>query len=226
MDLNQAAAQLLLQVKQQQSTGSLRKQLSAVPMSQLQAALRTEEQKKAFWSNLYNAYFQILRIEQAVNKPDIYRKKLVALAGHDFSLDDIEHGILRKYRWKWALGYLPDLFAPRLIKQLAVHRIDYRIHFALNCGAKSCPPIAFYSPERLDQQLDLATRSFLETEVVPQEDAVYITRLFQWYRGDFGGRRGIRQLLRRHLGMDTRGKKLLYREYDWREELTNFRELE
>ena len=36
--------------------------------------------------------------------------------------------------------------------------------FALNCGAKSCPPIAFYNAADIDAQLDLATQAFLEGE--------------------------------------------------------------
>ena len=40
---------------------------------------------------------------------------------------------------------------------MAVDVIDFRIHFALNCGAKSCPPIAFYSYDKINDQLDLAT---------------------------------------------------------------------
>ena len=40
--------------------------------------------------------------------------------------------------------------------------IHYRIHFALNCGAKSCPPIKTFTGEEVDTQLNLATQAFLE----------------------------------------------------------------
>ena len=39
--------------------------------------------------------------------------------------------------------------------------LDPRIHFGLNCGAKSCPPIRVYSPTNLDSQLNRAAASFL-----------------------------------------------------------------
>ena len=48
---------------------------------------------------------------------------------------------------------------------------DPRIHFALNCGAVSCPPIAVYEGESLDEQLDIATEGFLEgNTIVDKED--------------------------------------------------------
>jgi hypothetical protein len=67
---------------------------------------------------------------------------------------------------------------------------DPRVHFALNCGAVSCPPIHDYDPVHLDQQLDMATRNFLENEQGVRIDVtnrtVYLSSLFKWYRKDFG----------------------------------------
>ncbi len=107
--------------------------------------LYNDDAIKTFWINIYNAWFQILATREKKKSPEIFTGKLITIADTKFSLDDIEHGILRRYRWKLSRGYLPELFPGRLIKQLAVAKIDYRIHFALNCGAKSCPPIAFYT---------------------------------------------------------------------------------
>ena len=92
------------------------------------------------------------------------RKKLFTITSTLFSLDDVEHGILRRYRYKYSLGFITDLFPSKIIKKLAVSKIDYRIHFALNCGAKSCPPIAFYTSLNIEEELNLATQSFLESE--------------------------------------------------------------
>jgi hypothetical protein len=228
MNTNQISEQLLLQVKKQEPTGQQQQQLAALSMDQLKSDLSSEEAKKAFWVNIYNAFFLVLRKEQQLTRPEIYRKKAIPIAGAHFSLDDIEHGILRKYRWKWSLGYLPKLAVSPLIKKLAVDHIDYRIHFALNCGAKSCPPIAFYSPERIEAQLEMATLSFLEseTEELPNQKEIHITRLFLWYQGDFGGKKGIRRILQEKLQLDTRGKKLVYAPYNWEEELDNFSEMQ
>ena len=65
---------------------------------------------------------------------------------------------------------------------------DPRIHFALNCGAVSCPPIAVYSGEDLDSQLDDATKGFLEdnTTVNTEDNSISLSMLFKWYKEDFG----------------------------------------
>ncbi|MEO1261701.1 MAG: DUF547 domain-containing protein [Bacteroidota bacterium] len=223
MDINQISEQLLLKVKLGKPTNEIIQYLKGCSFIKLNHALRDDDSKKAFWINIYNAFFQILR-KDGIEKPDIYRKKLIEIAGHPFSLDNIEHGILRKYRFKFSLGYLPNFFTSKTIKLLAVSKIDYRIHFALNCGAESCPPIAFYSPEQLDTQLNTATLSFLEseTEYFPDKKEIHISRLFQWYLGDFGGHRGIRKILKEKLQIETSGVKLIYRKYSWEEQLHNF----
>lgn len=65
---------------------------------------------------------------------------------------------------------------------------DPRIHFALNCGAVSCPPIAVYSGDDLDGQLDDATKGFLEgnTAVNTADNSISLSMLFKWYKEDFG----------------------------------------
>jgi len=67
--------------------------------------------------------------------------------------------------------------------------VDNRVHFALNCGARSCPPVRYYTPETLDEDLDLAARAFCEDEdnVVLSEDGakISLSRIFFWYWKDF-----------------------------------------
>ncbi len=224
MKINNLSEKLLLAVKKEESTAELETQLAELNMDALTEALNDDTKKKAFWINCYNAFYQIIRKKELVAKEETYTSKAISIAGHDFSLDDIEHGILRKYRVKISLGYLPNIFAPVLIKQLAVRKIDYRIHFALNCGAKSCPPIAFYSPDKLEQQLEMATISFLEGETIIKLDLmeIHVTSLFSWFRGDFGGISGIKKILREKLKTPTKGLKLVYKPYSWEDDLGNF----
>jgi hypothetical protein len=222
MKYNQLSEALLLQVKNGADTRSLEKQLALESsLEELTNSLKEDHSKKAFWINIYNAFFLILRRREQLEKPAIFRERHIQVAGHMFSLDEIEHGILRKYRAKWALGFLPDLFARRLIRKLAVSRVDYRIHFALNCGAVSCPPIAFYNKEKIDRQLELATLSFLETEtrLDKAKNEIWVSRLLHWYRGDFGGVRGIRKMLKQKLNLEPRGMKIQFSEYNWKEQL-------
>jgi hypothetical protein len=51
----------------------------------------------------------------------------------------------------------------------AVHPVDPRIHFALNCGANSCPAIKVYSPDNLDFGLAAAAASFCASEPALQK---------------------------------------------------------
>lgn len=148
----------------------------------------------------------------------------IRFADASFSLDDIEHGILRKYRWKYSLGYLPQFLPSSRIKKLAVAEIDFRIHFALNCGAKSCPPIAFYQYERIDEQLDIAAQSFLqsETTIDSTKQEIHVTKIMQWFKGDFGGESGIKRIISKYLGTDFSLYKVKFKDYDWSEDLKNF----
>lgn len=223
MNLNTLAQKLLLQVKLKKPTKDLMEELKDTSLGDL-TGLDRDDHKKAFWINLYNAFFQIFRLEHQLTKPNIYRGQLINIAGEKFSLDDIEHGILRRNKIKWSLGYFYNPFASSLLKKLAVTKFDYRIHFALNCGAKSCPPIAFYRPDLLDQQLEIATLSFLESETKVDIDKkeIQISRLFQWFRGDFGGAKGIRAILKEKLNISTNGMKLVFADYNWEEDLNNF----
>ena len=72
----------------------------------------------------------------------MWTKYAYNVGGLLFTLDEIEHGVLRCNR-----GHPKDqkpLFSdeePRI--SLALGSLDPRIHFALNCGATSCPPIRF-----------------------------------------------------------------------------------
>ena len=217
---------ILLAVKMQEPSDHLRKKLESITLDELKTSLKSDDQKKVFWVNVYNAFFQILRKVEKVDKPAIFTKKLIPVAQTSWSLDDIEHGILRRYRWKYSLGYLPDIFASRVIKEMAVSKIDYRIHFALNCGAKSCPPIAFYSVEKIEAQLEIASQSFLEgeTDIFNDKKEIHVNRILMWFMADFGGKNGIRKMLKEKLNMDTRGFKLVFKAYSWDELLDNYSE--
>jgi hypothetical protein len=223
-NINQLSEQLLLHVKLKKETAAIKTNLADLDLKTLVNSLVDDDMKKAFWINIYNAYYLILRKEMKVTKPDIYKKKLFVIAGKSLSLDDVEHGILRKYRYKYALGFVKNLFPKRFIKQLAVDKIDYRIHFALNCGAESCPPIAFYNIQNIDGQLDMATQSFLEgeTEFDEVNKIAYITRLFQWYLGDFDGLKGVKVIFKEQLKKDISNYKIKYKTYNWDDNLDNF----
>jgi hypothetical protein len=209
--------ELLYGIKTETSTDSIEKSLSSLSKADLIQGLSNDKAKKAFWINIYNAWYQILAIRYKKTNPSIFTQKIIPIAGHQFSLDDIEHGILRKYRWKLSMGYLPQFFPSKLIKQLAVSTIDYRIHFALNCGATSCPPIAFYKYENIEKQLDMATNSFLmgETSIDIAKKIITTSKLLYWFKGDFHGKKGAILLISKVYVKDYSDYTLLYKTYNW-----------
>lgn len=218
------SGQLLLYVKSEDPTDSLELALSRIAPSELKTGLSNDIARKVFWINMYNAWFQILSLRDTVDQSNLFTVKSIPIATMLFSLDEIEHGILRKYRSKYSLGYLPQFFPPSIIKQLSVSKIDYRIHFALNCGAKSCPPIAFYDYDSLEEQLETAARSFLssETEIDEEKKLVRASKIMEWFKADFGGIRGIRRILSKYLDKDLSGYAIQFKEYNWDAQLKNF----
>ncbi|MDW5287487.1 DUF547 domain-containing protein [Formosa sp. PL04] len=215
---------LLLNVKLRKDTRLIEHALHTMSITELTSQLITDRKKNTFWINIYNAYFQILAGRDHTQGKRMFLKKEINIAETFFSLDDIEHGILRRYRWKMSLGYLPNLFAATLIRKLAVEKIDYRIHFALNCGAKSCPPIAFYTFEKLNKQLDDALYAFLSSETRVDIDAktIHTSKILFWFQGDFGSLKGVKQILIHVLELGNRPYKLKFNAYSWEPYLENY----
>ena len=224
--LNKVSEELLLAVKKEKSFDDLLLTLASVNPSDLEKQLSDDTHKNAFWINIYNSFFQILRKHEHLKQPKIYTAKRMTIAGKPISLDDIEHGILRRFRYKYSLGYLPDIFIDTQFKKWAVSAVDFRIHFALNCGAKSCPPIAFYSAEKLEEQLELSTKAFItnETQVDQQKRTFSISRLFLWFLKDFGGPKGGKNIVEKYLEKDLSDFKKVYQPYSWDEHLDHYAE--
>lgn len=101
---------LLYQVKTNQPVSELEYDLAKINLQQLIGGLYNDNAIKTFWINMYNAWYQILAAREKLKRPEIFTDKKINIAGKNFSLDDIEHGILRKYRWKYSMGYLPNYF--------------------------------------------------------------------------------------------------------------------
>lgn len=191
--------------------------------------LKIDNERKAFWINLYNGYTNSSlhkNPEQYKSRNKFFKAKNIIVAGKVFSLDKIEHSILRRSKIKWSLGYLNKLFPNNVEKKLRVDKLDSRIHFALNCGAKSCPPIAFYKASTIDNQLDAATTAFLSSEVVfeKEKNIVQLPILLSWFRRDFGGKKKIISLLKsKQLIPDDVQPTIKFKKYDWTIYLDNFK---
>jgi len=226
MELSQ---QLLLAAKMQEPTDNLTHLVAGISNLDLIHQLATDDEKKAFWINIYNAFTQIIlsrNPEKYKNRNDFFSTKQVIVAGKKLSMDDIEHGILRRSKTKWSLGFFNKLLISEFEKLNRLERFDYRIHFALNCGAKSCPPISFYKVNQIDHQLELAMKSYLSAEVNynASNNILYIPVILSWYRGDFGGKKGIRNLLKKFSIIPANKNPVIkFKKYNWNLFLENYK---
>ncbi len=196
--------------------------------------LSTPEEQLAFWINLYNALIIdgviAKEIMQSVGSNSLrllafFRQTAYNVGGQRMTADDIEHGVLRGNRGH---PMLPGLqFAskdPRL--SWVVNPVDVRIHFALNCASRSCPPIQVYAAENLDEQLHLAALNFVNADVSIDQQAfrVHLSAIFKWFKADFGSQRGVLDFLIEYLPDGERKSWLAenvgnisfhYKPYDW-----------
>ncbi len=186
----------------------------------------SHEERLAFWMNAYNAcmlrrvvdrypiektggLFSRLK-NRVADRPansvwqigDVFTEAVCEVAGATRSQDEIEHEIIRP------LG-------------------DPRIHFAVNCAAVSCPPLAAeaFSSARLEEQLDARVRAFVaDPRYLRIEDeqgtaVLRLNRVLDWYNVDFGGLDGVRDFLVPYLPPADRARasaaEVKFMEYDW-----------
>ncbi len=184
-------------------------QLAAVSETEFSTWARNEQ--LAYLINLYNAatirlvcrHYPLESIKEIgglFSGP--WDQKVVKLFGRTVDLDHFEHDELRK-RYQ-----------------------EPRIHFALVCAAKGCPPLAGepYVAERLDEQLERQARKFMgqigKNRVVPQERRIILSPIFKWYGRDFGkSDKELIEQLRPYLpGLpeDPADWSIDFSTYDWR----------
>jgi hypothetical protein len=92
-------------------------------------------------------------------------------------------------------------------RRFSLESIDPRIHFALVCGSRSCAPIRVYEAHLIDEQLEIATKNFVnssEVLILPEENKIFLSRIFNWYGRDFGGEKKIFQFLLLYLDRDEK----------------------
>lgn len=230
-NLNKLSERFLEKIQNGEDTKEIRKQLANIDLDALVNGLQTDEQKLAFWVNIYNAYIQVILTrnpELYEDRGSFFSKDRIRIAGSVISFDKIEHGIIRRSQAKLGLGYVKKGFPDKFERMLRVENPDYRIHFALNCGAKDCPPVGIYTPSRLNEQFAKSTALFLKSssKFDASENKVHITSLFSWFRGDFGGKDGTKDILKNQgIIPSIENVDLEYKDYDWTLALDNFIEL-
>ena len=198
---------------------------------ELKEQLKTDNDKITFWVNVYNAYIQIILSEHQEYYQDrrsFFKTPHIEIAGQHMTFADIEHGIIRRSQFEYFLGYVRNPFVSRYKKMLRPKKKDFRIHFALNCGAKSCPPVGIYTPENLDAQFDASAKKFLHdfSKYNATKNEVLTTPLFSWFRGDFKGKKGVKEILKRYGVVPSEDVELSFDRYDWTLALNNYVEWE
>ncbi len=142
-------------------------------------SLNTKEQL-AYWINVYNVnivgvvveHYPVHSIREissgSLIRSNVFKRPWVPVPAGRISPDEVEHETLRP-RFK-----------------------DPRIHFAINCAAKSCPPIRpeAYVASRVDAQLDDQVRRFVASPGVRierrgQRTILHTTKIMKWFRDDF-----------------------------------------
>lgn len=171
----------------------------------------------AAWVNLYNAltlkvvidHYPVRTIRdikstgvfgpKALLGP--WATKRVTVEGVHYSLDDIEHGVLRaKFR-------------------------DARVHYALNCASYGCPNLQrrAWRAESLPADLDAAARDYVNHSrgVALEANGLRISSIYRWFQADFGGSQAA---VLAHLSQFAQGPtadalakqpKILGDSYDW-----------
>jgi len=124
----------------------------------------------AYWINMYNAltiqvvcdHLPISSIRD-IDAGKVWSHYQFSLSSGRYTLDQIEHEILRP-------------------------RKDPRVHAALNCASKGCPPLwnAIYQQQHLDQQLDAAVQRWFARNAYKKSDKeLRLSKIFHWYAEDF-----------------------------------------
>ena len=227
-DFNALSETFLKSIQNNQNTQEIQDRLANTTIEELDKALDNNDKRLAFWVNIYNAYIQVIlkkNPELYDDRGSFFKMDQIKIAGETVSFAKIEHGLIRKSQWEYGLGYIRKWFPNKFERKLRVDHPVYNVHFALNCGAKDCPPVAIYEWQRLEEQFGKGTENYLKrtTDYNTKTKEASVTSLFNWFRGDFGGKSGVKKILKKQgLIPTTKGVDLKYKNYDWTLDLDNF----
>jgi hypothetical protein len=171
----------------------------------------SKKEQQVYWINAYNAftiqlvmkYYPIKSIKDIgsliqipfINTP--WAMKFFSIGKEKMSLDNIEHGILRK---KFD---------------------DPRIHMALVCASKSCPILLneAYDPQRMDEQMARQAKAFLADSFRNKisADKAELSMIFKWYGMDFNNQgASVKSFINSYSEVKIKQKaKISYLDYDW-----------
>ncbi len=183
-------------------------------MAMVSAAPLARPEQLAYWINVYNAltvrailhFYPLESIREKVSWLgfNIWKDYRIRIGAEERSLDDIEHGILRK------MG-------------------EPRIHFAIVCASHGCPRLRdeAYRGARLEEQLEDDARAFFARADALAIDRparnVRLSRILDWFGGDFGADDAARLAFVARFAPSAAdsafllepGLRVTHSEYDW-----------
>lgn len=168
-------------------------------------ASASDKEKKAFYANAYNliVIYQVTKyypLKSPLDQSGFFDKVKHTVAGEAMTLNFLE------------------------IKKLILTYKDPRIHFALACAAKSCPPLASFAfmPDTMDEQLSARTKLALNNNdwlvVKPSENKVLLSKIFDWYNKDFtmNGENSVIDFINKYRNTPIASNYTVgYYEYNW-----------
>ena len=219
--------ELLEGLKENKDVTKILNQIASSTQEELISQLNTDDKKFTFWINIYNGFIlSILKDhpEYYNDRQKFFKKPFIKIGGQTLSFSVIEHGIIRRSQWELGLGYFSKWFPPNYEKLFRPNKKNYRVHFALNCGAKSCPPVAILRPETINMQFETLESAYLKkiTTYDINSNVVTTTPLCSWFRGDFGGKSGVKKILLNQKLIPSTNVDLKFGDYDWTLDLDNF----
>ncbi|WP_194767376.1 DUF547 domain-containing protein [Tamlana sp. I1] len=154
----------------------------------------------AYWINAYNAltidlilqYYPVKSIKD-IHKP--WDKRLWKLGEKQYSLNEIEHDILRNMN-------------------------ESRIHFSIVCASVSCPKLQnkAYTPEDLERQLTQVAKEFLKDSSKNElsENSIKLSKIFRWFADDFQKNGTLIEFLNLYAPIHISAKaKKSFKDYNW-----------
>lgn len=195
----------------------------------LLSQLKNDDAKKTFFINVYNSFVIYALTKNKTLFDDrgaFFSAEQFKIAGNKVSLDNIEHDFLRRSSLKLGLGKVHKIFPGKLERKFRVENVDWRIHFSLNCGAKSCPPVFAYEYDKIEAQInDSAERYFKKNSSYSKKDNILnVPVLMSWFRGDFGSKKGVERIAKQFGVIDQDvNPTIKYNDYDWTVDINNFR---
>jgi hypothetical protein len=168
-----------------------------------ESASTDKKQQLAFYCNAYNAWILHETLEKYPTKSvkdalfTFFTSKRITVAGQQTSFKALEDNVIRK------LG-------------------EPRVHFALNCASRSCPPLSrqAFTAANVDGQFETLAKGYINSDrgvrFNSATKSAELSKIFDWYKDDFQADGGpVAFINKRRSSPLPADAKISYQDYDW-----------